>query len=126
MCDLMGNTQSTNQARKVIDFEISNSVGHNYPENRGIENSSRLTSLDMSRQNSYNYCMPNIKISSKVEESAWQSLKFLAAEQNRNISSVLTEAVEEYIQRKRLRPVVLAHLEQSMEKNEELGKLLAK
>lgn len=36
--------------------------------------------------------MPNIKISSKVEESAWQSLKFLAAEQNRNISSVLTEA----------------------------------
>ena len=70
--------------------------------------------------------MPNIKISSKVEESAWRGLKFLAAEQNRSISSVLTEAVEEYIQRKRLRPVVLAHLEQSIEKNEELGRLLAK
>ena len=75
----------------------------------------------MSRQKSYNYCMSNIKISSKVEESAWHDLKFLAAEQNRNISSVLTEAVEEYIQRKRLRPVVLAHLEQSMEKKRGIG-----
>ena len=70
--------------------------------------------------------MHSIKISSKVEESAWKDLKFLAAEQNRNISSVLTEAIEEYIQRKRIRPVVLAHLDKSMEQNEELGRLLAK
>ncbi len=70
--------------------------------------------------------MHSIKISSKVEESTWKDLKFLAAEQNRNISSVLTEAIEEYIQRKRIRPVVLAHLDNSMEQNEELGKLLAK
>ena len=70
--------------------------------------------------------MHSIKISSKVEESTWKDLKFFAAEQNRNISSVLTEAIEEYIQRKRIRPVVLAHLDNSMEQNEELGKLLAK
>jgi len=70
--------------------------------------------------------MHSIKISSKVEESTWKDLKFLAAEQNRNISSVLTEAIEEYIQRKRIRPVVLAHLDNSMEQNEELGRLLAK
>ena len=86
----------------------------------------RLTKLDLSRQTIYNSSMLNIKISSKVKESAWKDLKHLASEQNRNISSVLTEAVEEYIQRKRLRPVVLAHLEESMEQNEELGRLLAK
>ena len=80
----------------------------------------------MSRRTICNFSMPNIKISSKVKDSAWKDLKHLASEQNKSISSVLTEAVEEYIQRKRLRPAVLAHLEESMEQNEELGRLLAK
>ena len=70
--------------------------------------------------------MKNIKISSKVDETAWQDLKALAREQHQNVSGLLTEAIQEYVHRKRLRPVVLTHLESSMEQNKELGKLLAK
>lgn len=70
--------------------------------------------------------MRSIKISSKVDEVVWNDLKLLAKEQNQNISVMLTEAIREYVQRKRIRPVVLEQLEASMEENEELGKLLAK
>ena len=70
--------------------------------------------------------MHSIKISSKVDESTWNELKALAAETHQNISGLLTEAIREYVTRKRLRPVVLNHLEQSITENEELGKLLAK
>ena len=52
--------------------------------------------------------------------------KSLAKEQHQNVSGLLTEAIREYVKRKRVRPVVLTHLEASMEQNEELGKLLAK
>lgn len=70
--------------------------------------------------------MSNIKISSKVEESAWEDLKALAEESHQNISGVLTEAIQEYIQRRRVRPRVLAHLEDSIRDNKQLGRLLAK
>ena len=70
--------------------------------------------------------MQNIKISSKVDEVVWNDLKSLAKEQHQNVSGLLTEAIREYVNRKRVRPVVLTHLEASMEQNEELGKLLAK
>ena len=70
--------------------------------------------------------MHNIKISSKVDEATWNDLKALAAETHQNVSGLLTEAIREYVTRKRLRPVVLNHLEQSITENEELGKLLAK
>ena len=70
--------------------------------------------------------MANIKISSKVEESAWEDLKQLAEESHKNISGVLTEAIEDYVRKHRVRPVVLNHLEQSIQDNEELGHLLAK
>ena len=70
--------------------------------------------------------MQNIKISSKVDEVVWNDLKALAKEQHQNVSGLLTEAIREYVTRKRVRPVVLTHLEASMEQNEELGKLLAK
>lgn len=69
--------------------------------------------------------MRSIKISSKVDEAVWNDFKSLAKEQHQNISGLLTEAMREYIQRKRIRPEVLTHLEASIEKNYELGKLLA-
>ena len=53
-------------------------------------------------------------------------LKSLAKEQHQNVSGLLTEAIREYVKRKRVRPAVLTHLEASMEQNKELGKLLAK
>lgn len=69
--------------------------------------------------------MAKIKISSKVEQREWEALQSLAAESNQSISGLLTEAVAEYLRRRRLRPVVMEHLEDSMAENEELGKLLA-
>ena len=42
------------------------------------------------------------------------------------MSGLLTEAVEEYVARRRVRPSVLRHLDDSIAENEELGKLLAK
>ncbi|MBW1786700.1 MAG: hypothetical protein JRK53_08815 [Deltaproteobacteria bacterium] len=70
--------------------------------------------------------MPAIKISSKVDEKVWGDLKALARESHQNVSGLLTEAVREYIERRRVRPIVLKHLETSMEENEELGRLLAR
>ena len=70
--------------------------------------------------------MKKIKISSKVDEVVWQDLKALAQERHQNVSGLLTDAIREYVQRQRIRPVVLKHLESSMEQNEELGKLLAR
>ena len=70
--------------------------------------------------------MQNIKISSKVDEEVWNELKLIAQESHQNVSGLLTEAIREYIQRKRVRPSVLSHLETSMNENDELGHLLAK
>ena len=70
--------------------------------------------------------MHSIKISSKVDEATWNDLKALAAETHQNVSGLLTEATREYLVRKRVRPVVLKHLEQAIAENEELGRLLAR
>ena len=69
--------------------------------------------------------MHSIKISSKVDEATWNDLKELATETHQNVSGLLTEAIREYVSRKRVRPVVLQHLEQSIADNEALSKLLA-
>lgn len=70
--------------------------------------------------------MRAVKISSKIEETVWRELRALAAESHQNISGLLTDAVREYLARRRLRPEVMRHLEQSLDRNEELGKLLAR
>jgi predicted transcriptional regulator len=69
--------------------------------------------------------MNSIKVSSKVDAAVWNDLRALANETHQNVSGLLTEAIREYIERKRVRPEVLSHLEQSMDDNEELGRLLA-
>ncbi len=71
-------------------------------------------------------CMNMIKISSKVDEAVWTDLKELAHDSHQQISGLLTEAIAEYLQRKKIRPAVLEHLQASMSENNELGKLLAK
>ena len=70
--------------------------------------------------------MPTIKISSKVEEAVWDELKAVARESHQNVSGILTEAISEYLRRRRIRPVVKSHLNNSIRENEDLGKLLAK
>jgi len=70
--------------------------------------------------------MTAVKISSKVEEEVWADLKALAAESHQNVSGLLTEAIAEYVRRRRVRPAVLQHLEDSIDRNEALGDLLAR
>lgn len=70
--------------------------------------------------------MSTIKISSKVEAVVWEELRALAKESHQNVSGLLTEAISDYLSRRRVRPVVMDHLTDSMNENEELGKLLAK
>ena len=69
--------------------------------------------------------MTSIKISSKVEQAVWEELRAFAAESHQSISGLLTEALREYLQRRRIRPEVLRHLKDSLAENEELGRLLA-
>ena len=69
--------------------------------------------------------MPAIKISSKVDEGTWNQLKELADESHQSISGLLTEAIGDYLRRRRVRPAVLGHLADSIDDNEDLGRLLA-
>ncbi len=70
--------------------------------------------------------MAAIKISSKVDEQVWNELRELASETHQNVSGLLTEAIRDYLQRRKVRPAVIAHLERSIEENRRLGELLAK
>ena len=70
--------------------------------------------------------MTAIKISLKIEESVWRELRELAKESHQSIGEVLTEAIRDYLQRRLVRPEVMQHLDASIAKNEELGRLLAK
>lgn len=69
--------------------------------------------------------MSSIKISSKVEAKVWEELRMLAEESHQSISGLLTEAIEEFLRRRRVRPRVLDALEASIQANEELGRRLA-
>ena len=70
--------------------------------------------------------MAKIKISSKVEQREWEALQAIASESKQSIAGLLSEAVADYVRKRRLRPTVLSHLEDSMNENEELGRRLAK
>lgn len=70
--------------------------------------------------------MTAIKVSSKVDEQVWAELRAMAEERHQTVSGLLTEAIREYLQRRRVRPVVLRHLEDSIEQNRRLGELLAR
>ena len=54
--------------------------------------------------------MAKIKISSKVEQSEWEALQAIAYESNQSIAGLLSEAVADYVRKRRLRPEVLSHL----------------
>ncbi|MCG8369726.1 MAG: hypothetical protein MJA32_04330 [Proteobacteria bacterium] len=70
--------------------------------------------------------MAVVKISSQVEETEWIALQEIARESRQSISGLLTDAIADYVRKRRLRPMVLDHLEASMDENEELGRRLAK
>lgn len=70
--------------------------------------------------------MTKIRISSKVEQSEWEALQTIADESRQNISDLLSEALADYVRKRRLRPEVLSHLNDSIGENKKLGQLLAK
>jgi len=70
--------------------------------------------------------MSMIKISSQVDKQSWDEFRALVRESHQNISGVLTEAIRDYVRKKRVRPEVLDHLDVSIRDNEKLGRLLAK
>lgn len=69
--------------------------------------------------------MAAIKISSKVDEAIWNDFRKLADESHQSISGLLTEAIRDFLRRRRVRPAVLEHLESSIQDNRELGRRLA-
>ena len=69
--------------------------------------------------------MAKIKISSKVEQREWEALQAIASESQQSIAGLLSEAVADYVRKRRLRPAVLSHLDDSIKQNEELGRRLA-
>ena len=71
------------------------------------------------------FVMAKIKISSKVEQREWEALQAIAYESNQSIAGLLSEAVADYVRKRRLRPEVLLHLEESISDNETLGYRLA-
>ena len=70
--------------------------------------------------------MASIKISSKVEQAEWKALQDLAKESHQSISGLLTEAIGDYVRKRRMRPTVMDHLDDSIRENEELGRRLAR
>lgn len=70
--------------------------------------------------------MAAIKISSKVDEKVWAELRAIADESHQSLSGLLTEAISDYVRRRRLRPAALEHLDDSIDENRRLGKLLAR
>jgi predicted transcriptional regulator len=69
--------------------------------------------------------MSTIKISSKVDEAVWNELREFAAESHQSISGLLTDAIRDFLRRRRVRVEVANHLEKSIAENEKLGRLLA-
>jgi predicted transcriptional regulator len=69
--------------------------------------------------------MASIEITAEIDEKAWEDLRALASESHQSIFGLLTEAIRDYVRRRRIRPEVLRHLESSIEENDELGRLLA-
>ncbi len=65
-----------------------------------------------------------IRVSASVDGAVWNEPRKLADESHQNISGLLTEAISEYVRRRRVRPDVLRHLDQSIAENEKLGRLL--
>ena len=70
--------------------------------------------------------MASVKISSQVEQAEWSALQAIARESHQSISGLLTEAIRDYVRKRQVRPLVMDHLEDSMNENDELGHLLAK
>jgi len=67
-----------------------------------------------------------VKFSSKIDDDVLAELRAYAAETGRSISSVLTDAVREHLERARVRPAFREAAEEVMDEHAELLERLAK
>ncbi len=66
------------------------------------------------------------KFATQIDEKVLKDLKSYVYEADRSISSVVTEAVAEYLQRSKVRPAFRSAMDEVMNDHEELLKRLAK
>jgi metal-responsive CopG/Arc/MetJ family transcriptional regulator len=66
------------------------------------------------------------KFATQIDQNVLKELKSFVKAADRSISSVVSEAVAEYIQRAKLRPGYRAAMDEVLDEHEELLKRLAK
>lgn len=66
------------------------------------------------------------KFATQIDETVLKDLKSFVAQTDRSISSVVTEAVAEYLQRAKLRPAFQQAMEEVLDEHSELLQRLAK
>jgi hypothetical protein len=69
------------------------------------------------------------KFASQCDPKVLQAMKKVADDEGRQFQAVLEDAMIEYLEhhkQKRVRSTVMAHFNESVQKNRELGQLLAK
>lgn len=67
-----------------------------------------------------------LKVSTTVDEKLWKEFRGLSKETHQSLSGMLNEALEDYLNKKKIRPKFLKAMNESLRENQELGKLLAK
>ncbi len=70
--------------------------------------------------------MKAIKFATQIDEKVLKDLKSYVSETDRSISSVVSEAVAEYLQRSKLRPAFRSAMDEILDEHEELLTRLAK
>ena len=65
-----------------------------------------------------------IKISTTVDEKVWEEFKELSDETHQSITGLLTEALKDFVRKKRVRPVFIEQMGKSIEENEKICHLL--
>ena len=66
------------------------------------------------------------KFATQIDEKVLKDLKSYTAQSDRSISSVVTEAVAEYLQRSKVRPAFKSAMDEVLNEHEELLARLAK
>jgi len=66
------------------------------------------------------------KFATQIEESVLKELKSFVKSEDRKISAVVTEALEEYLNKRKIRPVFRSAMDEVLDENSDLLKRLAK
>ncbi len=86
-----------------------------------------MTCLDAALNRWQNLWMSDAdKFSTKIDRKVLKELKSYAEVSGRTVSSIVSEAVAEYVARQHVRPDVLQAIDESLAEHEELLRRLAK